>query len=349
MSTGVGACSKEEQEHARDGCRTRHGTFTTNVLEVDGVAAKERSRNADDRGDCVVTVGSRDRVGTTAAVVGKVLRQESVEQRVSHTNGSPGEPDEDGGGGKLPAVEKRTDTLSRELASGTLDDIQSTKLVVLSHIRVTADLVQDVLGQPGGSLVGSSNSLNNTNSFSLTTSREQELGRLEEIEEEESEDEHQEGDGAQSQDEITPAPIVGLGADCSISGAREVGDVSPSQKRGDELTNGPPNREEGEKVVGLAGKKLEEQGTVDRKVTTYTESNTGVESTNSNPAVGTTSCETEGTSKEECHVEGVTTADNIRDDTPETSTNAETCEESKGSVAYTVAVDAELSGNGVES
>ncbi|KAH0357183.1 MFS general substrate transporter, partial [Aureobasidium melanogenum] len=110
----------------------------------------------------------------------------------------------------------------------------------------------------------------------------------------------------------------------------------------------PPDGEESEEVVGLARKEFEEKGTIDRKVTANTESNTGVKSTNGDPAVGTTSGETEGTGKEESGVESVATTDNVGDDTPETGTNAETGEEGESCVANFVATNVEFSGDGIQ-
>lgn len=348
MSARVGAGGEEEQEHARDSGRDGHRSLTADVSQVDSVATKEGSGNTDDRGDGVVAVGSRDRVGTATTVVGKVLRQEGVEERVTHTDGGPGEPDEAGSASKLPAVEERANTLGGELAGGTLDDVDSAELSILGDIGVTTNLVKDLLGQPSSSLVVGSNALNNVNSLGLATTRKQELGRLKQIEEEESDDEHAEGKSAESQDEVTPAPVVGLGTDGSTGSAGEVGNVGPGEERRDQLTNWPPDGEESEEVVGLAGKEFKEQGTIDRKVTANTKSDTGVKSTNGNPAVSTASSKTERTGKEESGVESVATTDDVGDDTPETGTNAETDEEGESCVANLVATNVEFSSDGVQ-
>lgn len=349
LSARVRAGGKEEQEHARNGSRNCHRSLTTNVLQVYSVATKERARNTNNRGDGVVAVGGRNRVGTATAVVGEVLRKEGIKQRIAHADRSPCEPNEDGSGTKLPAIEKRSDALSRKLSSSTLDNVNSTELSVFSNIGIAANLVQNLLGQPSSGLVVSGNSLDNVNSLGLATTRQQEFGRLEKVEEEESKDEHAKGDGTESQDEVAPAPVVSLVADRGSSSAREIGNVSPSQKGRDQLTDGPPDRQKSEKIVRLARQELEEKGAIDRKVTANTKADTGVESTYGNPAIGATSGETECASNEKRHVESIATTDDIRDDTPETGSDTETGEEGESSVSNSVCVDIKLGGDGIKS
>ena len=81
---------------------------------------------------------------------------------------------------------------------------------------VAADLVEDVFGEPGLGLVEVGDSVDYGDGLGLSAAGEEELGRLEQVEEEEAADEHEEGDAADDVDEVTPALVD-----------REVCDASP--------------------------------------------------------------------------------------------------------------------------
>jgi len=104
-------------------------------------------------------------------------------------------------------VEQGTDSLSRECCKLSLHDLSCREFGISCNRRITTDLVEDFLRKPGGRSVFVSHSMDNGNSLSLTTSGEEELGRLVEMEEEESGKEHHECEGAHSVDKISPSLI----------------------------------------------------------------------------------------------------------------------------------------------
>jgi hypothetical protein len=194
------------------------------------------------------------------ARVGKVLREEGVEERVSHTDCRPLEPEQSGGKTDCLVLEQGPEALHGESAKGTLDNFENAELDVFSgNFLVAADLVENVLGEPGVGVVVVRDTVNGGNGLGLATARQQELGRLVKMEEEEAADEHEECDGPESQDEVSPAPVIRHAAlaEGSIGRTREVGNESPGHckslayyrinmryrltERGDQVTDGPEN------------------------------------------------------------------------------------------------------------
>lgn len=150
----------------------------------------------------------------------EVLREESVEERVAHSDEGPDEPEEDGGHGELAAGEEGTDAVAGELAQVALDDLDSGQFLV-GDLGVTADLVENVFGEPGLAFVEVGNPVDHGDGFSLSAAREEELGRLEQVEEEEAADKHEEGDAADDIDEVAPA-LVGRVVDDAWPGNCEM-------------------------------------------------------------------------------------------------------------------------------
>lgn len=91
LSVGCLGGREAEEQDGSDQRRQRHCTFPTDVLEVDHVAGQNGAEESGHGGDSVVTVG--DVYGRRGA---EVLRQEGVEEGVSHADSSPAEPDEGG-------------------------------------------------------------------------------------------------------------------------------------------------------------------------------------------------------------------------------------------------------------
>lgn len=110
-------------------------------------------------------------------------------------------------------------------------------------------------------------------------------------------------------------------------------------KRRNKLTDRPPDGEQGQKAAVCHWEELKEQGTINGQVSTNSETNAGEESARSDP-VGCSSCgDTKDTSNAKGAVESKSAADNIRHDTPERGTDAETEEEGEGSVSDCVRVN----------
>jgi hypothetical protein len=211
LGVGVLGSRKEaDQDAGDDGCKG-HRAFAADVLQVYGVAGQEGAGHADGGGDGVVAVLDRGR-GVAAT---EVLGQEGVEEGVAHSDGGPDEPEEDGGHGEAAAVEQGPDVVAGELAQIALDDLHGGELLV-DDFGVAADLVEDVFGEPGLALVEVGDSVDDRDGFGLSAAREEELGRLEQVEEEEAADEHEEGDAADDVNEVAPAHF-----------GREVYDASP--------------------------------------------------------------------------------------------------------------------------
>ena len=211
LGVGVfGSCEEADQDAGDHGCDA-HRAFTADILHVDGDAGEEGARHADGRGDGVVAVLDGDRSVAAAEILG----QEGVEQRVAHSDGGPDDPEEDGGHGELAAIEEGLDAVARELAQVALDDLKGRELLA-DDLGVAANLVEDVFGEPGLALVEVGDSVDYGDGLGLSAAGEEELGRLEQVEEEEAADEHEEGDAADDVDEVTPALVD-----------REVCDASP--------------------------------------------------------------------------------------------------------------------------
>lgn len=131
--------------------------------------------------------------------------------------------------GKTLCFEQGLDLLNRESLKRPLDDFSRGQgLLFLNLLWISTDLVQDVFGKPGSSLVLVGNSVNCSHGFVLTTAGHQELWGFVERKEEESTKEHGKGNGAQRQNKISPAPIVCLGTSV-IAFTRESGNESPGE------------------------------------------------------------------------------------------------------------------------
>lgn len=76
--------------------------------------------------------------------------------------------------------------------------------------------------------------LNGGDSLTLTTPGHQKLRRFVKCEQEEAAQEHCESNGAQRQNEISPAPVVCLGA-CCVAFAGEIGNKGPGKHTNQEL------------------------------------------------------------------------------------------------------------------
>lgn len=123
------------------------------------------------------------------------------------------EPQKGSGETDLLILEQCLEALHRESAEGALDNLEHAELrVFLGDFLVAANLVEDVFGEPGVRLVVVGDTVDGSDGLSLATTRQQELGRFVKMEEEEAADEHEERDRTEGQDEVSPAPVVGLAA-----------------------------------------------------------------------------------------------------------------------------------------
>lgn len=96
LDVGVGRSREAEEQHSGNQCGDNHGTLTTNILDFNGVAGQDRSRDTDDRSDSIVPVGNVCRAGAGATCILEVLGKEGIEQGITHSNRSPAEPEENG-------------------------------------------------------------------------------------------------------------------------------------------------------------------------------------------------------------------------------------------------------------
>jgi hypothetical protein len=108
--------------------------------------------------------------------------------------------------------EQRADALQRELGQVSLDDFLVAERLGDVLLGITANLIENVHGEPGLGLVLVGNPVDCSNGFILATTGEQELGGLIEMEQEEAADEHDNSQGAHSEHEVSPAHIVVLSA-----------------------------------------------------------------------------------------------------------------------------------------
>ena len=95
LIVGVGAdreAEKKDTSYQRGHC---DGVFPANVFQVDGIGSNERAGDANDRCNGVVAIDDvvRRRWLIFASVL-KVLWEESIEKRVSHSNRCPAKPDQ---------------------------------------------------------------------------------------------------------------------------------------------------------------------------------------------------------------------------------------------------------------
>lgn len=246
---------EEDQEDSGEEGGDCHCAFSSDVRDVDGPAGDYGAWNADDGGYGIVAVGLGDACAASAAGLGEVLGEEGVEKWVTHSNCRPNEPDQNCADSKSLAVEERSDAFAAEFRELAFDYLASRELGVVDVFWMSADSVQDIFCQPGLGAIEVRDSMDDSYCFSLAATRKQELWRFEEVEEEEAADEHHEGDRAESEDEVSPAPVVWI-----------VGNECPSQEGGDELPNRPPDREQSEEISAREGQELQEQRAIDRKI-----------------------------------------------------------------------------------
>lgn len=207
-----------------------HGSLAADELDVDGVAGEEGTGDTDGGGNGIVAVLG----GFGDVFTAEVLGQEGVEERVAHTDASPNNPEKASGGGEPPAAEERTNAVARELLQVTLDDIGSRKLL-LGNLRVAANLVEDVLGEPGLGSVVVSDAVDDSDGLGLPATRQKELGRLEEVEEEKAGDEHAKGDAADDIDEVPPSNVGRVVNDASPCNCKLLAKLLPRAKFGGDV------------------------------------------------------------------------------------------------------------------
>lgn len=108
--------------------------------------------------------------------------------------------------------EQGADAVKRELGHVSLEDFFVAKGLGLVLLRVTANLIENVDGEPGLGLVLVGNPVDCSNGLLLATTGKQELGGLVEMEQEEAADKHDHGQGAHGEHQVSPAHIVVLSA-----------------------------------------------------------------------------------------------------------------------------------------
>ena len=177
---------------------------------------------------------------------------------------------------------QRTDTLSAELASLTLDNLSSRELRISALLtRITPDLVEHLLRKPSLSLVLVRKTLHDGHSLGLAALGKEEFGRFEHLEDDETHDPLEEGDGAEGEGEVTPAHVVGFAtavgwAEAGVQVARvgvvlEVAgvgwDKTPGDHGCDQSAYGPPDTQKGEQVTGGERQEFEEERAVDGEIT----------------------------------------------------------------------------------
>ena len=177
LEVRVGGDGEQEYEDTGNDGAEGHGTLAANILQVDSVAGEQRAGDTNDGSDSVVAVDGCNIVGDIAARVGKVLWQEGVKQRVSHSDSRPLEPEKTGSDAQGAVLEQSSKPLHRELIERTLDNLHDAKAnVLMSDLLVAANIIQDVLGEPSGGLVVVGNSVDGRNSLSLAATRQEEFG-----------------------------------------------------------------------------------------------------------------------------------------------------------------------------
>jgi hypothetical protein len=166
----------------------------------------------------------------------------TVEERVAHADGQPDEPDQACRESQCAGTEEGTNALAAEFGEAPLDDLQRGQLVLLDDIRVAADFVENLLGQPRLALVPVKikdrqptfllkcpflhhcgirrinrrksllvrDPVDDGHGLGLSPAGEQEFGRLEEVEEEEARAEEAQGQGPHGVDEVSPALVHGV-------------------------------------------------------------------------------------------------------------------------------------------
>ena len=273
LDVGILGGGETEQQNARDQGGDGHRTLAADVRQVDRVPGDQGSGNTADGRDGVVAVGDvGGRVGA------QVLRQEGVEQRVAHSDGGPAEPDQDGGNPQTLVGKQRGNLLVGEAFQRPLDDLAVRESLLRVLLGITTDLVQDLLGEPGLGLVLVGDALHRRDGLILPSARHQELGRLVQGEQEEPAEEHGKGDGPQREHEVSPAPVVGLGAR-GVALTREVGDVGPGQHTGDQRTNRPPGGQTAQQTGRIGRQTFQEDCSIHGKVSTNAQTKAGIQRT----------------------------------------------------------------------
>ncbi|KFY69558.1 hypothetical protein V496_00139 [Pseudogymnoascus sp. VKM F-4515 (FW-2607)] len=208
----VCANGEEEQKHARDEGGDGHRALAADILDVDGVAGDDGTGHTADGDDGVVAVHNvcwrRRGIGVDAR---EILGEEGVEQRVTHSNRGPAEPQKRSVDCEALVGEERRDALGGELLDLAPDDLFCGEYLVWDFLQAASDRVENLLADPGLGLVLEGNASDDGDGFALAATAEEELWRLEQVEEEEAADEHGKGKGSHGEVEISPAHVRALG------------------------------------------------------------------------------------------------------------------------------------------
>lgn len=309
MDIRVRVDGEAEEQDASDHGGDGHGALAANVRDLDGVAGKNRARDADYGGNGVVAVGDVAGVLLFTAGVLDVLRQECVEKRVSHANGGPAEPEKHGGDTHSLVGEERADALQRELLESPSDDLHGGQRLLFARLLgIAPNLIEDFLGQPGLGLVLVGDCLDGCHGFGLAAVSKEELGGLVKMEEEEAANEHAKGQGTQGENQISPAHIVFPSAASfsicdAVAGGQAFstavrGDVRPGEQTGgtvskaetrkteainqpsNEITDWPEHTQHSKKVARGERQEFQEECTVNGQVSTYTQAQARTQGTN---------------------------------------------------------------------
>lgn len=155
--------------------------------------------------------------------------------------------------------------------------------------------------------------MDNGDGFILSALVEEELGRLEEVEDEEANHKHGERDDAYCQDEIPPSLL-----------RRPLPNEEPRNERRRKLSDRPPDRQQGEQSARRIRQKLEKQGTVNGQVSTDAETERAEEEADAAPALGVRGHDAEDAGDEERHVEGDAAAEKVGPNAPDETAEGET-------------------------
>jgi hypothetical protein len=115
------------------------------------------------------------------------------------------------------------DSVPGEAPKLPVNNLSSAELLFGYYSGLSANLIQDIHGQPSFTSVLIGDTMDGSHCLSLASSGEEVLGRLVKMEEEETTDEHEEGKCAESDGEVPPAFIVGTVAARNARGRDRTG------------------------------------------------------------------------------------------------------------------------------
>lgn len=101
------------------------------------------------------------------------------------------------------------DSLPGKAPKLPLDDLSRAEFRIRHYLRVSANFIQNIHGQPGFAFVFVGDTMDGSHSLGLASSSEEVLGRLVEMEEEETTDKHEKGKCTESNGEVPPPSVVG--------------------------------------------------------------------------------------------------------------------------------------------